>query len=152
MLRLSDVMSTEVATIAPNASTDEARARMRSRGIRHLIVVEAGAAVGALSLSDLGGRKGIRGNGNLAVRERMTPAPFTAAPDTTVRQAARLLRARAIGCLPVCRDGKVVGIVTVSDLLDVLGRGVEIRPPHRERQTLTERKARTKVEWGYPKR
>lgn len=45
----------------------------------------------------------------------------TASPETTIRQAANMLRGRTIGCLPVVEDSKLVGIVTVTDLLDLVG-------------------------------
>ena len=46
------------------------------------------------------------------------------------RQAANLLRGRTIGCLPIVEDGKAVGIVTTTDLLELIGRGSE-RPVQR---------------------
>jgi hypothetical protein len=58
----------------------------------------------------------------------------SATPDTTVRQAANLVRGRTIGCLLVIEHDSVVGLVTTTDLLDQLGRGavrpdVSIEPP-----------------------
>lgn len=50
----------------------------------------------------------------------MTPAVHTTTPDTPIEEAARLLRKHKIGALPVTRDGLLVGIITESDLLDVL--------------------------------
>lgn len=50
----------------------------------------------------------------------MSPAVHTVAPDTPIETAARLLRKHKIGALPVTRGGALVGIVTESDLLDVL--------------------------------
>jgi CBS domain-containing protein len=63
----------------------------------------------------------------------------SAAPDLTVRQAANKLRGRVIGCLPVIDGKKLTGIVTFSDLLELLGRGA-VRPVERgERWTLKHR-------------
>ena len=45
----------------------------------------------------------------------------------TVRRAANLMRGRSIGCLVATRNGRMAGIVTVSDLLDLLGKGGERR-------------------------
>jgi acetoin utilization protein AcuB len=53
----------------------------------------------------------------------MTEQVVSAAPQTTLRQAANLMRGRTVGCLPVMDDGRVVGIVTVTDILEQLGRG-----------------------------
>ncbi|MBM4244370.1 MAG: CBS domain-containing protein [Deltaproteobacteria bacterium] len=50
----------------------------------------------------------------------MSPDVRTTSPETPIEDAARLLRKYKIGALPVVRDGVLVGIITESDLLDVL--------------------------------
>jgi CBS domain-containing protein len=50
---ISEVMTTNVSTVAPDASSEEAMCVMQSRGIRHLPVCEGPALVGFLSLRDL---------------------------------------------------------------------------------------------------
>ncbi len=55
----------------------------------------------------------------------MVSPAITAAPGMTLRKAANLLRGRTIGCLPVMQDHELVGIVTTTDLLELVGRGVE---------------------------
>lgn len=124
--RLSDIMSTDVATIAPDATAREALNLMRSRRIRHLVVVRNGGrdVLGVVSERDLGGRLAGRLPPHLAVTEVMSPKPVTAKPTTRVREAANLLRGNVVGCLPVLEEGKLRGIVTISDLLDLLGRGI----------------------------
>ena len=58
----------------------------------------------------------------------MSRRVMTAAPTATVREAANLMRAREIGCLPIVEDLKLVGIVTLIDLAEVLGRGAQQSP------------------------
>jgi acetoin utilization protein AcuB len=53
--------------------------------------------------------------------EVMTKRPKTATPAMTLQKAARLMVDGGIGCLPVVEKGKLVGIVTQTDLLDYLG-------------------------------
>jgi CBS domain-containing protein len=53
----------------------------------------------------------------------MTRHVVTVEPSTTVKRAANLMRGRSIGCVVVANRGRVVGIVTVADLLELLGRG-----------------------------
>ncbi len=66
----------------------------------------------------------------------------TVTADATIRQAANLMRGRGIGCLAIVADDKPVGIVTITDLLELIGRGVE-RPIERsKRWTLSRRGAR----------
>ena len=56
------------------------------------------------------------------VQACMTPDPFTVTPETPVLEAARMMRDRKIGGLPVLEGGHLVGIVTETDLLDALIR------------------------------
>ena len=55
--------------------------------------------------------------GMLVVKEVMTNNPVTIAPDASVGDAAREMLERKIGCLPVVESGRLVGILTESDLV-----------------------------------
>jgi len=115
-------MSTCVRTVGPNDSVEMASTQMRLHKMHHLVVVDGGALVGILSARDLGTlplQEGTR------VGDVMSPRPVIAAPTTTLRRTANLLRGRTIGCLPVVDDGRLVGIVTISDLLEALGNAHE---------------------------
>jgi len=130
-------MTRDIRTIAPNASATEARSAMRTAGVRHLVVVDKRDLVGILSDRDLGGREA-----GTTVADLMTSTVVTAKPETTIRQAANLLRGHVIGCLVVVENDKPRGIVTTTDLLELIGRGVE-RPIERStRWTLRSRGAR----------
>ncbi|HVV51218.1 MAG TPA: CBS domain-containing protein [Polyangia bacterium] len=130
-------MSREVKSVATTATIGEAKSLMKVNRIRHLLVLDRGDVVGVVSDRDLGGGAVAGDDGQLGTV--MTDNVVTAAPETTVRQAANLLRGRTIGCLPVVEDGKAVGIVTTTDLLDLIGRGSE-RPVQRvDRWTLRDR-------------
>jgi CBS domain-containing protein len=63
----------------------------------------------------------------------------TGTPDLTIREAANLLRGRTIGALPIFQSGRLVGLVTISDLLEVLGRGAERPVASSTRWTLRDR-------------
>ncbi len=129
-MRLKDVMTTRVETITEDRPAGEAWDRMRARRIHHLVVVRRGQVVGLVSERDLGGRNGSSLRAGKAVGELMTPHAVTADPRAPVRQAANLLRGRSIGCLPVVDGDRLVGIVTLTDLLELIGRGFE-RPVER---------------------
>jgi CBS domain-containing protein len=49
----------------------------------------------------------------------------TVGPAATIKKAANVMRGRSIGCLVVVDAGRAVGIVTVSDLLELVGRGMD---------------------------
>ena len=118
-MRVRDIMSEAVETISPEASVAEASESMLRNQIHHLVVAEGGAIVGVLSRHDLQ-----RTESATAVRSVMSAPPITAKPGTTLRQAANLLRSNHLDCLPIVDERQgLVGIVTVSDLLDLIGKG-----------------------------
>jgi acetoin utilization protein AcuB len=144
-MRLQDVMTTPVMTTTPDTSAQEAWEVLRAQRIQHLVVTENRRTVGVISAKDLGGRLGGRTREAATVADLMVPSAVTAPPDLHVRDAANLMRGRSIGCLPVVEGTKLVGIVTVSDLLGVLGRGA-FRPVVRgKRWTLKHRGPRRRA-------
>jgi CBS domain-containing protein len=100
---------------------------MKRRRIRHLVVTENAGVAGILSERDLGGPLGSAVRGH-TVRELMTPDVVSAGPQTTLAEAADLMLKRLIGCLPVLEGGRLVGIVTATDVLDEIGRESRSRP------------------------
>ena len=127
-MRLMEIMTTEVVTAPPGEDAEKAFQRMRTRGIHHLVVMDGRQVVGVLSERDVGGGRGAQIRAGRTVGELMSGQAITASPVTTVRQAANLLRARTIGCLPILEDGKLAGIVTLTDLLELLGRQTQLSP------------------------
>ena len=118
-MRISDVMTTNVHTVDALESLAGARKAMQDRGIHHLVVVRDGRVAGLVTseLLDWGEAESIA-----RVEDVMFRHVASGTPDLTVRQAADLLRGRAAGALPIFDGDRLAGIVTVSDLLDLLGR------------------------------
>jgi CBS domain-containing protein len=136
-MRIGDVMTSKVETIGPNQSAEDAWQAMRALRTHHLIVAEGKKLLGVISDRDVGRRAADRKN--RTVSELMTPEPITTTPHATVRQVANLLRGHVIGCLPVVDRDRLVGIVTITDLLDLLGRGAERPVEMAKRWTLKHR-------------
>lgn len=143
-MRVADIMTRHVHTVPPAMSASDAWEFMRRKSIHHLVVVEGTTVVGVLSDRDAGGRSGDVLRAQSTVGDLMTANVLTTTRDTTVRQVANVMRGRTIGCLPVMYGGRLEGIVTVSDLLRLLGRGIDRplpparrglnhRAPHRKR-------------------
>lgn len=133
---VDQVMTREPAVVAPNDPIRAAIERMRERGCRRLPVVEDGKVVGIVSDRDL--RRAT--NSPLVLRERwydefmldhvqvrscMTANPVTVSPVTPIVEAAKLMRDKKFGGLPVVAEGRLVGIVTETDLLNYLIRTLE---------------------------
>lgn len=127
-MRLMEIMTTDVKTASPSEDAEKAFQRMRNHRIRHLVVVEGRRVVGVLSERDVGGARGGAARIGKTVGELMSGQAISAAPTLSIRQAANLLRARTIGCLPIMDDGRLVGIVTLTDLLELLGRKTQLSP------------------------
>jgi CBS domain-containing protein len=130
-MRVQDVMTRRVETISEGESVSDARERMRRRRIRHLVVLRDHRVAGVVSSRDLDSVDLSRGAP--LVEEVMASPAVSVSPDATLRQAANLLRGRTIGCLPVMEEDRLVGIVTTTDLLELIGRGVE-RPVARTKR------------------
>jgi CBS domain-containing protein len=124
-VRVEDIMSEAVQTVAPATEADRAWNLMRTQGIHHLVVTEGRRIIGVISDRDLGGRRGASVRKNQTVRDLMSKAVVTVPPTTPVRKAANLMRGRSIGCLVVSVAERALGIITVADLLELIGRGTE---------------------------
>lgn len=143
-MRLGDIMERAVATIGTDDPADLAWEKMRRGHIHHLVVMDGRSVVGVLSARDLGGARGAGLREARSVADLMTTHVVTATPTTTVREAANLLRGRSIGCLPIIDKGALRGIVTITDLLELLGKGAERPAPRAQRAILRDRGQRRK--------
>ncbi|HUB06839.1 MAG TPA: CBS domain-containing protein [Myxococcales bacterium] len=121
-MRIADVMNKEVAESSPSEHAAIAWDKMRSHHIHHLVVLEGTQVVGVLSERDLHALDP-KDRAEKTVRDLMDSNPVTVEPQTTLRDAANLLRGNGIGCLPVMEGDRLVGIVTTTDLLEQFGRG-----------------------------
>jgi tRNA nucleotidyltransferase (CCA-adding enzyme) len=113
-----DLMSEEVFTLPPDASL--LAGSMFLERINHTgapVVDAEGRVVGFLSLRDImKGRRG--GQMQSQIRVFMSKQVVVAPPETTVREIDELFFERGIGHLPIVESGRLVGIVTRSDILD----------------------------------
>ncbi|MFY9549576.1 MAG: CBS domain-containing protein [Thermoanaerobaculia bacterium] len=123
MIRLRDVMKERVESVSPSDSAQAAWDRMRASRIRHLVVLDGKEVVGVVSDRDLIGRGPLRREER--VGDIMTSPVIAGHPEMTLRQVANQMRGRSVGCLPVIEEGELVGILTTTDVLELVGRGVE---------------------------
>jgi acetoin utilization protein AcuB len=139
-MRIGDIMSTPVHQVHTHDDAAMAWELMHLHGVRHLVVSDSpGIVMGVISAEDLGGRAGVTVRIGRRVADLMSDHPVTVTPDATVREAANLMRGRHIGCLPVVSHGRLKGIITRTDLLDLLGRGAERPVTQATRRILKDR-------------
>lgn len=145
---VEEIMKREVITIERNESVHAALGKIKEHRIRHLPVVEQGRLVGIVSDRDLRAvspsfllqERDIDILKSTKVGEIMKCPVLTAHPLDGVDEVARIMYEYRIGCLPVIKGDKLVGILTDTDLLRVLtewvgtlepGTTLEIQVPDR---------------------
>ncbi len=116
-------MSKDLFTVRPDDLVDLAASVMEWEHIKHLPVEDdEGHLLGLVTHRDLLRlvARGKHDDGSLTVvREIMIEDPVTVSPDTPTLEAMKMMRERRIGSLPVVEGGKLVGIITQSDLVHV---------------------------------
>lgn len=127
-------MTREVVVVPPSLLIANCWSIMQAKRIRHLPVVDAGRIVGILSDRDLLRVGNVLPSGELGfvrrhVADIMTLTPIVCAPDTSVAEAARIMTEKQIDALPVAVDGRLIGLVTSSDLLNLLHESAEASLP-----------------------
>ena len=111
---IRECMTKDPVTIEPGDTLARADAKMKAGGFRRLPVVLHGELIGILSEYDL--RRYLESLYSTLVVAAMTPKPVTVSPWATLEHAVALLKAEEIGALPVVEHGKLIGIVTASNL------------------------------------
>jgi acetoin utilization protein AcuB len=110
-------MITEVITASPEDTVEDAIQLMRRFSIRHLPIVENGKLVGLVTESNLRAYLSPE-KLQLPLKEVMILNPITIDPETSIDEAARIIYKYKIGGLPVITEGKLVGIITITDILE----------------------------------
>ena len=147
MLKVKDIMTTEIITVSPETEIVQATKLLLENRINGVPVLdETGRLVGILCQSDLIAQqqklpipsfftlldglipltsekqidKQVRKIAAVTVAEAMTPNPVTVQPDTNIEEVAALMVDRNFHTIPVVDEGKLVGIVGKEDILRTL--------------------------------
>lgn len=114
-MQIVNLMTSDPVTISPRESLSKAKMMMDAGHFRRLPVVEHGRLRGILTERDLKQHTGALASTrvNAAMRTQL----ITITPYNSVEDAARLMLKHKIGGLPIVADGKLVGIITTTDLL-----------------------------------
>ena len=121
-MKVREFMKPQPMTASETDSIGNARQLMTTQHIRHLPVVAGGRVVGMLSERDIFAARA-RADGDtewwrMPVRDAMHSPVHTAHPDDSLVEVAARLATFKIGALPVVERGTLVGIITVTDVLD----------------------------------
>ena len=117
--QLLDIKGRNILSISPNDSVYSAVERMSENNIGALLVIENGQLAGILSERDYARKVILKGKSskNTLIREIMTPDVLCVSPETTVEECMALLTESRVRHLPVTDGGKLMGIVSIGDLV-----------------------------------
>ncbi len=111
-------MTKNPVTATPDEKLSSVESKMHEGGFRCVPILNDGAPVGIVTDRDIRRRTGFLDQTEAS--KAMSETLITVTPSTDIREAARLLRERKIGGLPVVEDGKLAGVITVTDVLEAL--------------------------------
>lgn len=133
-------MTANPFVVSSSTRMSEAAEVMATNGVRHLPVVDDGQVVGVISKNDIAAASPSKATtlsaqeatyliSKLRVGKVMSSPAVTVTPDTLLEEAAVIIRDRKIEMLPVVSNGKLVGVITESDLLDAYLDILGVRDP-----------------------
>lgn len=114
-----DVKGREIYSIQPDASVYDAMKLMADKEIGSLVVMEGTKLVGLISERDYA-RKVIlmgRSSKSTQVREIMTTRVVYAQPDQNIEECMALVTEKRVRHLPVIDEGRLVGVISIGDLV-----------------------------------
>ncbi|MCF8057329.1 MAG: CBS domain-containing protein [Desulfocapsa sp.] len=113
---IADLMSFPVSTVSPDTPMRQVRNMMQEQKIRGILVIAEEKILGIIVLWDFKKLKKEK-QWNLPVKAFMIRTVETISPDMDPSQAARIMVDKNIGHLPVEHKGRIIGIVTRTDIL-----------------------------------
>lgn len=114
---VSEFMTQDVVTVEIPGNRDDVLKILKRTGISGVPVRKNKKLIGIITRKDL-----LRKPEETQLGLLMTSDPFTISPDTTIPEAARILVTRKFRRLPVVEDGKLVGLLSVADVVQALSQ------------------------------
>jgi len=116
------VKGREVWSIGPDAPVYDALSMMADKGVGALLVLEGGGVVGIVSERDYARKVDLKRKSSrqTPVRDIMTPDVVYVRPENTVEECMALMTHKRIRHLPVMEDDKVVGVISIGDVVKAI--------------------------------
>jgi len=111
-IRIRDIMVEDVAYVTLPGSREELMGLCKERYISGVPIVKEGKVVGVVTRQDL-----LRNPDEEQIALLMSRNPITVSPDATIVEAARIILSRRIRRLPVMEEEKLVGIISIADIV-----------------------------------
>jgi len=119
LIRVSDVMTTDVAVAGMTEPLNEAVYRMLERNVGCIVVTDWGSVVGIVTKGDVLRKAFLRGleAREVSVKVAMNHPVVSIDPDSTIEEASKVMIAKHVSKLPVITDKRLVGVVTMTDII-----------------------------------
>ncbi|MGZ8156795.1 MAG: CBS domain-containing protein [Burkholderiales bacterium] len=117
--QLLNAKGSQIYSIAPGAKVFDALELMAEKDVGALVVTEGARLVGIISERDYARKVRLQGkwSHDIPVRDIMTSEVVTVPPSCTVEECMGLVTARRVRHLPVCENDRLVGVVSIGDLV-----------------------------------
>jgi len=117
--QILEIKGNDIWSIGPDATVYDALRMMADKDIGALLVMEGEKLVGIVSERDYARKVVLKGktSANTHIREIMTSALITVHPGQTVHECMELMTNKHIRHLPVLLDNKVLGIISIGDVV-----------------------------------
>ena len=115
-MNVRDVMTSNPRTVSPGDSIQVAARIMKEEDVGVVPIVDNGRTVGIVTDRDIVIRAVAEGGSDRAVREIATTDLVFVKPDSSTREAEKLMSDRQIRRLPVVENGRLVGIISLGDI------------------------------------
>ncbi len=126
--KVADFMVRNVITVTKDETLKEAAVKMRKHRVGSLVVVEGETPIGIITERDIVYKLVAEGKSfETKVGEIMSRDLKTITKDKTLKEAAKIMAAHGIRRLPVVEKGKLVGIITMDDIMRAEGIGINVR-------------------------
>ncbi|MCK9150884.1 CBS domain-containing protein [Methanobacterium alcaliphilum] len=117
-IKVSDIMTKEVKTLHPNITVDEALEKMFQYKHMGYPIANEGKLLGIITFHDLSNVE--KGNRNILIKDIMSTDLITCKEDDEVISALESITKNDLGRLPVISQGKLVGIISKTDIVNIL--------------------------------
>ena len=125
---IKDAMTKKVVTVTEDITVTKAAKIMEKNNIGCVVVVKEGLPVGIVTERDITYRVVAPNKkpDTVLVKDIMSKSVETASPDTTITQASKIMARQNLRRLPVIESGKLIGIITNTDIVQVAPSQMEI--------------------------
>jgi CBS domain-containing protein/gamma-glutamylcysteine synthetase len=129
-MRVEEFMETDLFTVQKDDIIELVAEMMDWRKVRYMPVEDAkgnlvGLITSRLLLRHFTQKDSPQGKDKAFVKDVMIKNPETISPNATIVEAMKLMREKKLGCLPVVKNGELMGIVTEMDFVRIAGRLIE---------------------------